>query len=143
MVGRRSGLHAVAHQPQLLAVKNVIEHEGTPAPGDVLRLYRRIARSGELAHQNLVPADVEIPAEQRGARGRPQLIGYELALTWILFAVCPEHEKRQEMRVENPQIVAPQGGSRANQQPISGRLLLALELEFDRGRRQVEAQWVA
>src|SRR3990170_3419655 len=136
VVGGGRRLYRVAHWPQVPTVENMVEYVGVPAPGGLLRLHRAITEWRKLPHQRVVPAEVEIAPDQRRAVRSAQLLHHELELAEVFLAARTEHEKRQQVRVEDLKLAAKQRGLCADQQAVGGRSFFSFEFKFNLWRRQ-------
>ena len=94
----------MADAAQGRVVEDVIEDVGPTPPRDLPVLHRGESTRGELRDQRTVFADVEIARENRGAANAGQLLGHQLALKGIRRAARPEHEEREQVRVEELQL---------------------------------------
>src|SRR3990170_6862496 len=125
VVGGGRRLYCVAHRSQVPTVENMVEYVGVPAPGGLSRLHRPITEGSKLSHQRVVPADVEITPDQRRAIRSAQLLHHQLDLAQVSLAARPEHEKRQQVRVEDLKLAASQRGLGADEQAVGGRSFLS------------------
>ena len=66
----------------------------------------------------------------------------EPALCVVSLAARIEHEKRQQMRIEDPHLMAGKHGFCTYEQTVGGGFLFSLEFELNQWRRQVAPQCV-